>query len=101
YTLSPTFFMRVRGYGSAAGQTADLTRPITQSPGYATFQDICFDVVMDTTLGWDFTPPIVATNQDEGASTNLYITVTNLSNGSTNGSVTLQYAPIAGFKGQF
>lgn len=101
YTLSPTFLMRVRGYGSSTSQASDVTRPITQSPGYGTAQDIIFDVVMDTTLGWDFTPGVVGTNQVEGESQLLFVTVDNVSSSSVNaGSVSIQYAPIAAFKDQ-
>jgi hypothetical protein len=100
YTLSATFLMRVRGYATADAQTTDLARPSTLSPGYATAQDIIFDVVMGTTPQWDFTPPIVGVNQVEGESQLLFVTVDNLSNASTNGSVTIQYAPIAAFADQ-
>ena len=84
FTLFPDFPMRVRGYGSSTGQASDLTRPITQSPGYGTEQDIIFDVVMDTTLGWDFTPGVVGTNQVEGESQLLFVTVDNVSSSSQN-----------------
>lgn len=101
YSLSPTFLMRVRGYGSATSQAADVTRPITQGPGYGTEQGIIFDVVMDTTLGWDFTGPVTGTNQVAGESQLLFVTVDNVSSASVNaGSVSIQYAPIAAFKDQ-
>ena len=101
YALSPTFLMRVRGYGCSAGQASDLARPITQGPGFGTEQDIIFDVVMDTTLGWDFTPGVVGTNQVEGESQLLFVTVDNVSSSSQNaGSVSIKYAPIAAFKDQ-
>ena len=100
YTLSPTFLMRVRGYATPSAQASDLTRPITVSPGYGTEEGIIFDVVMDTTIGWDFTPGVTGTNQVEGESQLLFVTVDNLTQGSTSGSVTIQYAPIAAFKDQ-
>jgi hypothetical protein len=100
YTLSATFLMRVRGYATPEAQTIDLTRPATQAPGFGTAQDIIFDVVMDTSPQWDFTPPIVGVNQVEGESQLLFVTIDNLSNSSVSGSVTIQYAPIAAFKDQ-
>jgi len=102
FGFTGTFPMRVRGYSTAAAQTVDLQRPITQAPGYGTEQGIIFDVYLDTPpISWGFTPTVTGNNQDEGESQIMYITVTNVSNASvSSGSVSFEYAPIAAFKDQ-
>ena len=94
-----SFPMRVRAYGTQTSQTTDLTRPITQGPGFGTSEDIIFDVNL-TTLPtiWDFTPTVMGVNNNPGTSQLIYLTITNNSAASSSGLVTLTYAPIASVK---
>jgi hypothetical protein len=85
---------RVRLYGTASAQTTDLSRPITQGPGFGTEQNIIGDMVLDTSpVTWQAVD-MVGSNGDSPQSTAVYLTVDNLTVMSTDVTVSILYVPI-------
>lgn len=85
---------RVRLYATNLSQTLDLSRPITQGPGYGTEQGIIGDMVLDTTpVVWQAVN-MVGANGDNPQSTTVYVTVDNLAAATEAISVSIVYVPI-------
>jgi hypothetical protein len=94
-SISPMAACRIRLYGTPAGQTGDASRNPLTPPGLGTEQDLIFDVLFDGLSGstWDC-QGVTGNNNQPGVSQLCFVTVDNLSGGSTAFSVTLQYSPL-------
>jgi hypothetical protein len=94
-SISPMAACRVRLYGTPSGQTGDAGRNQTTPPGLGTQQDLILDVLFDGVSGavWDV-QGVTGNNNQPGVSQLCFVTVDNLSGGSTALSVTLQYSPL-------
>ena len=85
---------RIRLYGSASSQITDLSRPVTNGPGFGTEQSIIGDIVLDTApIVWQAVD-MVGYNSDNPQSTAAYISVDNLSQASAAVQVSITYVPI-------
>jgi len=82
---------RVELYGTKAGQTLDLSRPITTPPP-STTQSIIMDVALQSALIWKVLD-CVGSNSDSTQSSTIYITVTNLSGTVGAITVSMQFVP--------
>lgn len=82
---------RVELYGTKAGQTLDLSRPITAAPPNTT-QSIIVDVVLQAALVWKVLD-CVGSNNDSTPSSTVYITLTNISNAVSAITASLQFVP--------
>lgn len=85
---------RVRLYSTAAAQTADLARPLTQGPGFGTEQGIIGDIALDTAPAVWQAVNMVGANGDSPQSTTVYITVDNISQATQAYTVSVLYVPI-------
>lgn len=84
----------IRVYGDPATQTSDIGRQADNSPQYEVTPGLVSDVVFDTNpFTWNWQNRLFV-NQDSPATTNLYITVFNVSGGVITPSVTLTYLPL-------
>lgn len=94
-SISPMAACRVRLYGTPAGQTSDAGRNPLTPAGLGTEQDLILDVLFDGVSGavWDV-QGVTGNNNQPGVSQLCFVTVDNLSGGSTAFSVTLQYSPL-------
>lgn len=94
-SISPQAACRVRLYGTPAGQTSDAGRNQFTPPGLGTEQDLILDVLFDGVSGatWDC-QGVSGNNNQDGVSQLLFVTVDNLSGGSTAFSVGIQYSPL-------
>jgi hypothetical protein len=94
-SISPMAACRVRLYGTPQGQTSDAGRNTQTGPGFGTEQDIILDIVFDGVSGatWDC-QGVTGNNNQPGISQLLFVTVDNLSGGSTALSVGIQYSPL-------
>ena len=82
---------RVELYGTKAGQTLDLARPITSPPPNTTVS-IIMDVVLQSALSWAVLDCVGANGNSPQTST-IYITVTNLSNTVKAVQASMQFVP--------
>lgn len=85
---------RVQLYGTAAAQSADLSRGLDVPPPAGTAQNIITDVVLDTLpLQWSFQDRIGANgdNPQKGA---VYVTITNLDVTSDAVTLSIMYVPL-------
>jgi hypothetical protein len=85
---------RVRLYSTVSAQTADLTRPFTQGPGYGTEQGIIGDIVLDTAPAIWQAVNMVGANGDSPQSATIYCTVDNISNASETVTASVVYVPV-------
>lgn len=86
---------RVRLYGTVSAQTTDLTRPITQGPGFGTEQGIIADWNLDTApIVYAGDPNPVGANGDSPQSSSIYLTVDNIGLASTTIAISVVYVPI-------
>jgi hypothetical protein len=94
-SISPMAACRIRLYGTPAGQTSDAGRNQFTPAGLGTEQDLILDVLFDGVSGavWDV-QGVTGNNNQPGVSQLCFVTVDNLSGGSTALSVTLQYSPL-------
>jgi len=94
-SISPMAACRVRLYGTPGGQTSDAGRNPLMPAGLGTEQDLILDVLFDGVSGavWDV-QGVTGNNNQPGVSQLCFVTVDNLSGGSTALSVTLQYSPL-------
>jgi hypothetical protein len=78
-----------------AGQTGDASRNPVTPAGLGTEQDLILDVLFDGLSGavWDV-QGVSGNNNQPGVSQLLFVTVDNLSGGSTAFSVGIQYSPL-------
>jgi hypothetical protein len=89
--VSGSAFCRIELYGTKLGQTLDLSRPVTQGPNNTTI-GLIMDVALLTAKSWQVLD-CVGANGDSTQSSTIYITVTNLSTGSGQITVSVQYVP--------
>ncbi len=94
-SISPMAACRVRLYGTPQGQTSDAGRNTQTGPGFGTEQDIILDVLFDGVSGavWDV-QGVTGNNNQLGVSQLCFVTVDNLSGGSSAFSVGIQYSPL-------
>lgn len=86
---------RIRVYSTVAAMNADLPRPITQAPGYATEQGLVGDIYLDTPpYTWQPTPSIVGSNADSPQSQQAYVALTNISQSVQSYSLSVVFVPI-------
>jgi hypothetical protein len=86
---------RVRLYGTPGGQTSDAGRNQFTPAGLGTEQDLILDVLFDGVSGavWDV-QGVTGNNNQPGVSQLCFVTVDNLSAGSSAFSVGIQYSPL-------
>ena len=93
-TVTVNSAARVRLYGTANARNGDLSRPITQGPGYGTEQGIIGDIALDTApVVWQ-AENMTGYNGDSPQTANVYLTVDNLGLASTAITATILYVPI-------
>jgi hypothetical protein len=85
---------RIRLYGTAAAQNADLARGLDVAVPAETTQGIITDVALDMApYRWAWQDRVGA-NADLPQTTTVYITITNLGSATAATSVTIMYVPI-------
>jgi hypothetical protein len=89
--VSANSFARIELYGTKAGQTLDLPRPVTQGPANTTIS-LILDVALLSSLSWQVLD-CVGANADSPQSATIYITITNLSTGTGAISASISYVP--------
>jgi hypothetical protein len=85
---------RVRLYSTTSAQTLDLSRPITQGPGFGTEQGIIGDMVLSTAPTVWYAENMTGANGSSPQNASVYITVDNLGASSSAISVTISYVPL-------
>jgi len=89
--VSANSYCRTELYGTASGQTLDLSRPVTQAPVNTT-QSLIMDVVLLTALSWQVLD-CVGSNGDNPQTSTIYVTITNLSTAVQAFTVSMQFVP--------
>lgn len=88
---SATQACRIQMYGTALSQLIDLSRPLDVSPPAGSSQGIICDLALDTNpFMWSFQDRVGA-NADNPQASLVYITITNLTAGSTALTVTVKF----------
>ena len=85
---------RIRLYSAQNAQTTDLSRPITQGPGFGTEQGIIGDIVLDTLPAVWQAVNMTGYNGNSPQTTAVYLTCDNI--GASSGAITISvtYVPI-------
>jgi hypothetical protein len=92
--LGSSDLCEVRIYGDPLSQAADVSRLTDSAPLFEVTSGLVTDVVLDSTpLSWNWQNRVYV-NQDSPATTNLYITVLNPTEGTVTPSVTITYLPL-------
>lgn len=85
---------RVELYGTASSQSADLSRGLDVPLPAGSFQNVIFDIAIDTSpYSWSFQDRVGA-NADSPVTSRAYLTVTNIGSASTAITISMSYVPI-------